>query len=158
MRLAVTGHRPQDLGGWSPEIQNRLDDIATSYIEALRPAVILSGMALGWDQAAVIAARRLRVPYIAFLPFPQQDSRWPYHARSKYRAMLEGAILVRVTGPDATMWAFHRRNEAMVDDCDKVLALWNGKKTGGTYNCIRYALKKQKPVKNVWSAWEPQLV
>jgi hypothetical protein len=45
-----------------------------------------------------------------------------------------------------------RRNEAMVNNSNLVLSLWNPeKKQGGTFNCIQYAIKKDKPILNFWS-------
>jgi uncharacterized phage-like protein YoqJ len=38
-----------------------------------------------------------------------------------------------------------KRNEYMVDKCDKLLAVWNGT-TGGTHNCIKYAKSKGKEI------------
>ena len=35
-----------------------------------------------------------------------------------------------------------KRNEFMVDNCDILIALWNGT-SGGTKNCINYAKKKE---------------
>lgn len=37
----------------------------------------------------------------------------------------------------------------MVDDCDSLLALWDGS-SGGTKNCLDYARKKGKPYINLW--------
>ena len=38
-----------------------------------------------------------------------------------------------------------KRNEVMVDSCDKVLAIWNGKSKGTEYT-INYARRKEKTV------------
>ena len=32
----------------------------------------------------------------------------------------------------------------MVDNCDKLLAFWNGEQSGGTWNTIQYAKKVDK--------------
>ncbi len=37
-----------------------------------------------------------------------------------------------------------KRNEWMVDNCDMLVAVWDGT-DGGTYNCIDYAKRMKKP-------------
>jgi len=44
------------------------------------------------------------------------------------------------------------RNIWMVDNCDLVLALWDGS-DGGTGNCIKYANKIGKPIVNLWDKY-----
>ena len=48
------------------------------------------------------------------------------------------------------------RNEAMVNDCDLLLALWNGT-SGGTANCIRYANSVKREIRNLWSDYAKSL-
>ena len=38
------------------------------------------------------------------------------------------------------------RNQYMVDNSDLVLAIWNGKESGGTWNTIKYARKQGKKI------------
>jgi nucleoside 2-deoxyribosyltransferase len=40
----------------------------------------------------------------------------------------------------------------MVDNCDTVVAVWNGT-SGGTKNCIDYAKKQNKPVANLYKSY-----
>lgn len=42
------------------------------------------------------------------------------------------------------------RNKDIIDNCDKVLAFWDGK-SKGTKHSIDYATKLNKPVKILWS-------
>ena len=44
------------------------------------------------------------------------------------------------------VWKMQKRNIWMVDQSNVVVAVWNGEKSGGTYNCIKYAIEKKKPV------------
>ena len=39
-----------------------------------------------------------------------------------------------------------KRNKYMVDQSDLVIAVWDGKKVGGTWNTIKYAKSKEKQV------------
>ena len=38
------------------------------------------------------------------------------------------------------------RNRWMVDNSDLVLAVFDGKKEGGTWNCVKYAKSKNKEI------------
>ncbi len=55
-----------------------------------------------------------------------------------------------------------KRNEYMVDKSNLVLAIWNGDKSGGTWNTIKYAMKKGKNIRyimlneNNWH-WDEEL-
>jgi len=63
------------------------------------------------------------------------------------------ARIVHVCEPGYAAWKMQRRNEAMVDACTHVLALWDGS-SGGTENCVKYAEKKRKPIINLWAIWK----
>jgi hypothetical protein len=41
------------------------------------------------------------------------------------------------------------RNEWIVDNCDEMLFIWNGKYSGGTWNCYKYALSVNKKLNNI---------
>jgi uncharacterized phage-like protein YoqJ len=64
--------------------------------------------------------------------------------------MLELASEVKlVTDARYSAWAMMRRNEAMVDHANMVLAWWDGT-PGGTKNCIDYAEQQGKPVRSLY--------
>lgn len=154
MIFAATGHRPDKLGGYGPEVSARLTRFAEAYLDLFfRPSSVITGMALGWDTAWAQAAARLRIPFIAAVPFEGQECRWPLGSQQLYRALLEKAKEVVVVSPGGYDPAkMQIRNQWMVDHADLVVALWNGS-SGGTANCVRYAESQGKPIDNVWSAW-----
>lgn len=157
MIIAATGHRPKSLKtGYdlAPLIA-----LAKPWLAARAPSVILSGMALGWDQAVAIAALDLGISVHAYIPFNGQADAWPTHSQVAYQNLLLRCAYIKVVSPGGyEPWKMQVRNEAMVDDCDSVLALWNGEKTGGTYRCVEYAEKKaRKPVSNVWDIYDMEL-
>lgn len=81
------------------------------------PTLIISGGARGVDSLAERYAREKGIPTEIHKP--------------DYKAHLQGAPI--------------RRNEDMVNACDAVLAVWDGKSKGTKYT-VDYALKKGKPV------------
>lgn len=119
----------------------------------LRPAKVNCGMALGWDQALAEAAVLEGIPFDAYVPFLGQESVWPEESKKHYRYLMGKAdTIVYVCPPGYAPWKMQKRNEAMVDAAEGVLALWNNS-AGGTANCVSYATRKGKPVRNVWGEW-----
>ena len=151
---AGTGHRPPKLGGYRPEVTNALYRMARTWLTEQRPGCVISGMALGWDQALAMAAYDVGIPFHAYVPFKGQESTWPQESRDMHHMLLKRAArIVHVCEPGYAAWKMQRRNEAMVDACTHVLALWDGS-SGGTENCVKYAEKKRKPIINLWAIWK----
>jgi len=156
MIIAGTGHRPPKLGGYSDEARWELELFAKEHLESIKPKPeqVVSGMALGWDQALATASIYLGIPTVAAIPCVGFHDRWPAPSRERYlklREMCEVHIITDRRYEGA--WMMQKRNEWMVDHCDHILALWDGS-SGGTANCIRYAKKKDKPITNLWSKWK----
>lgn len=163
--IAATGHRLDRLGGNSPEVFARLGALAKASLQKLEPATVISGMALGWDQAIALAAIELSIPLIAAVPFASQDAKWHQEDRDRWEGILfqtQQIIYVdrlpNYTVTDVDVGAYHvaklqKRNEWMVDNCSQILALYDGSGKGGTFNCLEYAKKLNKPVLNVWDSW-----
>lgn len=158
MIIAGTGHRPNKLGGYGAEVQQKLIDFAAAVLPQHQPSTVITGMALGWDMALAQAAVRLGIPFHAYIPFNGQELMWPESTRLYYRALMRQAqhIVVCSTG-GFTKEAMQVRNVAMVDNCDELVALWNGS-SGGTANCLRYAQSLHKRYTNYWPEWSMDLV
>lgn len=152
--LAATGHRPDKLGGYAPDVLERLTDLARASLVELNPDEVIVGMALGWDTAVALAAIDLAIPFIAAVPFAGQERMWPKESQDRFHSILKQAKEVVIVSPGGySPWKMQVRNEWMVDRCTKLLSLWNGT-MGGTKNCVDYALRNGKPTVNVWSSWE----
>ncbi len=158
MIVAGTGHRPDKLGGNGNQTRLALGGLATEYLSQTQPEKVISGMALGWDQALAGAAVALGIPFIAAVPFLSQAHRWPAEAKERYYRLLDAAETVEMTGvmqhgSEAEVnHLMQVRNEWMVDRADRMVALWNGS-WGGTHNCITYARKRGVPIDNLWARW-----
>ena len=83
MKLAFTGHRPARFGlDYSPESNRILTRFAATKLAARTDAsLVISGMALGFDQAVAHVAVVLGIRFVAAVPFPGQQGRWPDHAK-----------------------------------------------------------------------------
>lgn len=135
--IAVTGHRLDKLGGYTLPIEQRLVAFAEQQLQALAVRHsfdrVLTGMALGWDQAVAHACYRLRLSYVACLPCDGQERLWPLVCREHWEWLLDKAADVAVVSPGPyEAWKMQRRNEYMVDRASRaVLALRDGS-AGGT--------------------------
>lgn len=152
MILAGTGHRPAKLGGYGVEAD--LERFAVRCLRVFAPRWVISGGALGWDQALAWAALEQRIPLALAVPFEGQERRWPETSRERYRELRALATWECVTSPGGySAEKMHARDRWMVDNSTHVLALWNGADDGGTATTVRYAQRVGAPVFNVWSFW-----
>lgn len=159
MILGVTGHRPANLFSSNPYSESNFESLtlfAQSHLIDIKPDTVITGMAQGWDQAVAKACVDLSIPFWAYVPFDGQESSWPYQAKDRYLALLGQADKVRIVSPNVpySPRLMQIRNEAIVDDSDTLLALFDGVESGGTFNCVRYARETNTHVKNVWKEWE----
>jgi uncharacterized phage-like protein YoqJ len=164
MNLAITGHRPDKLGGYSERVATALRGFA---IDEMSRYVgqgdfrVYVGMAIGFDQAIAWACGELRIPFVACIPCDNHDAKWSPSMQGRSRLLLERADQVVVVSPGPyAVWKMQKRNEFMVDNADELLALWNGS-SGGTANCVRYAERRCVPkviIKNIWDKWERRLL
>ncbi len=153
MIISGTGHRLNKLGGYDKITFERLVELARISLKELKPDKTISGMALGWDQALTQASVDEKIPFVAAVPFKGQESIWPKESQGYYKSLLSEASEVKIVSDGGySNKKMQIRNEWMVNNSDLVLALWNGT-SGGTDNCIKYAEKKDKPIKNVWNKW-----
>lgn len=144
MIVAGTGHRLDKLVGHWEEIEL----LTVERLRSLGPDEVISGMADGFDMALALAALELDVPLTCAIPFRGHGSR---AHRDVYDFIVSRARrVVHVSdGPYRGPWQFQARNVWMVDSCDRLLTCWDGTR-GGTYNCIRYAVKVGRQIDVVW--------
>lgn len=148
MIVAVTGHRPDKLGGWyqpNPVYNFVVQGLHAAFTE-LKPSYVITGMALGVDQWAAEVCLNMGIPYVAAIPFEGQDSIWPPHARAKYAYLMKSANAAYVISPGPfEPKKMQLRNEWMVRECQTLVAVWDGS-NGGTSNCVGFAQSIGRPI------------
>lgn len=148
MIVAFTGHRPDKLGGYklpNPTYIKVCQQIEAKLIE-LKPDKIISGMALGVDQWAAFIAHKLKIPFIAAVPFDKQEIKWPESSQQTYHKLIKLSDETVIVSPGTYSVAkMQIRNEWMTNHCDKLIAVWDGSK-GGTGNCVEYAQSIKKEI------------
>lgn len=145
--IAGTGHRPQHIAGHSAQ---DLFDLARGWLSLHPVREVISGLALGWDTAIGLAALNLGLPLIAAVPCADQPRFWRPTQVLTWKHLKDRASETHILSQAYSPTCMQFRNQFMVNRADAVLALWNGKQSGGTYNCIRYAQSLGKPVINLW--------
>ena len=157
MILAATGHRPDKLGGYSVPLATLRTDLAMGWMDIRQIDKGITGMALGWDQDFALACYELGIPYIAAIPFEGQEKAWPAASQRVYRWLMNRADEIVIVSPDVYSPAkMLKRNIWMVDECNQLLALYDGSQ-GGTAHCLRYAREWQKEVTNLWHVYQAEL-
>lgn len=147
-----TGHRSQKLPwGFNEEneqcivMKGRLyKEIEIAVLEGYE--IFISGMAIGFDTicAETVLMLKNKYPNIKLhcvLPCQNQDKFWSNYQRQRYRNILAVADKVVVISENYTSTCMFERNNYMVDNSSKVIALYNGR-GGGTKKTIDYAKSK----------------
>jgi len=170
MNISFTGHRPNKLGGYdwnsklNQELIKKLEQVILDQLNSdLVEVNFIFGGALGIDQMAFDICERniskfpnCKIRLILALPFEKQDSNW-IGKTDKERYAHQKSIADKIVYVDAIpkysfkgipLGEYHPakmqlRNQWMVDNSDRVIAVFDGSK-GGTANCINYAKKKKK--------------
>ena len=148
MIIAFTGHRPDKLGGFklpNPTYIKVCQKIESALLE-FKPEKVITGMALGVDQWAAMIAYKLKIPYLAAIPFVNQEGVWPEASKRVYNILRQRAseeVIISSGGYAANKMQI--RNEFMCNACDKLIAVWDGSQ-GGTGNCVEYAKSINKDI------------
>ena len=156
MTCCFTGHRPQDLGfapGGAEEtaLKNRIAGETLRLITEQNVRHFISGMALGVDTYAAQAVLKLRELYPdvtleCALPCKGQDRRWKKADRDEYARILSAADKVMLLQEEYTPFCMQLRDAYMVENADIVLAVWNGRRTGGTAYTVNCARKRGRTI------------
>jgi len=146
-----SGHRPDKLPSGYRELPEAIAPVKAALSAAIDEAItdgyntFLCGMAQGvdlWAAEEILRRRKSETSLrlIAALPCPEQDARWPYPQRERYRRLLAQipAEARHVTCDSYTPYCMNGRNLWMVEHASRLIAVFDGS-TGGTANTVRRA-------------------
>ena len=148
-RVCFTGHRPEKLTRPERLIKKDLEiQIRQAIADGLN--VFLTGMARGVDIWAAQIVLKLRdkghpVKLMCVCPYDGFETGWDQEWQKQYRDILAAADLVKYVSERYSRSCFQVRNEWMVDHAARVIAVFNGEKSG-TKNTIDHAAKVNVPV------------
>lgn len=164
-----TGHRPEKLGGYNIynqkniAIANAIKKGIINLIDNFGVKRFICGGALGVDTVSCLVLEKLKkekypdIYIVLAMPFKNQDAKW-FNQEDKDRLQHQKELVDEVVLVDELtntkyycdlngLGNYHpakmqKRNEYMVDNSDFVIAVFDGEQKGGTFNCIKYALKQ----------------
>ena len=146
MKICVIGHRPNKLYGYnfSDPCYQKLKEQFKSILKENKCDEAITGMALGVDTVFALAVLELKnegynIKLHCAIPCKNHSCKWAKESVDQYNYILSKADTVKlVSEEEYKPWLMQKRNEYMVDLADKVIAVWDGSKSG-TANCVKYA-------------------
>lgn len=153
-----TGHRPLQLPWKYNEhgikywiFKRKFKKVIISSIEEGYKHFI-SGMAIGVDMIAAEIVLELKATYPDIilecaLPCLNQTAKWNDESIMRYQNIL--SLADKVTIVSRTLYfngCMAKRNKYMIDNSNRIIAVYNGKKSGGTYQTINMAKIANKEV------------
>ena len=150
-RVSFTGYRPEKLPFFSEDdpmcedLKNRLSKQIEKLIKDGADE-FFSGMARGvdiWAAEAVLELKRTypNIKLTAVIPCPEQADSWSREDRDRYDRILEACDKKLVISPHYSKGCMQKRNKALVDVCDILVAVFDGQ-SGGTKQTVSYAESK----------------
>jgi uncharacterized phage-like protein YoqJ len=145
MRVGITGHRPERISEPEP-----IKDLISEAIQHFGATRFYQGMAAGVDLWSAKEAWKLKISYVCVKPWAGHKPR--IADQIEYEKVVKHSLhVVNVTDyeeyPGA--WVYQKRNEWIVDEVDAMIAVWDGKPYGGTFNCVRYAVENDRLVMRI---------
>ena len=156
LTLGITGRRPKYFPWGYNESDQRCVELKSilrgKIVEAIDEGYVrfASGVALGTDTYFSEEVLNLKKDYpqielISYVPFPDQANYWNPEAKRRYKYILDNSQVVTISDHYSNR-VFIDRDKRLVDDCDKILAVWDNLKNGGTWDTIEYAEVRGKIV------------
>lgn len=151
-RIGVTGHRVIP-----DELHAHVYAAVHAVFDAHRggPLEALSSLAAGADSVFAGIALAAGAELTAVVPSGDyEDDFTEPGALARYRALRDRATReVRLPYPRATPEAYYAAGAYIADNCDRLLAVWDGRPArglGGTGDIVRYARALGRPVTVIW--------
>ena len=90
------GVQPPQLGGYDPnpiadEVRRQITEILVAKAELHPDLVVVTGLRLGAETLAAEAAAEAELPFVAVLPFPDPEIKWPAATQRRFHELLAEA-------------------------------------------------------------------
>ena len=156
--VAFTGHRPESLPFGRDMHSGRYDDFELILWKEIRRCMdegydtFYCGGARGVDIVCgeiVIAEKLSKHPDIRLvcaIPYREQAEKWGWMWRTRYLDLLRAADKIEQMCSNYQRGCYHMRNRYMVDNCDLLIAIYNGENKGGTAYTVNYAREWGKEI------------
>lgn len=139
MKIAVTGHRDERLGSKKESIRYWLIGQFKNLLACYDQISLIDGVARGVDQIAALIAISLGIKIFCYFPYRRK-------LNSAEEFIVENAAGVCYAYDQYRGGCHFDRDRRMVDDCDLLIVVWDGKPWGGTYYTYQYAKSQGKNI------------
>ena len=130
--VAVLGHRPPELGGYSENpvsrrVLRQLSDVLSAKRQLHPDLVVATGLGLGAETLGAEAALAAGVPYVVVLAFEGLERRWPGPSRQRFAELRQRAtqefVLANRVPVDAEAFgrAMRRRDNWFMHNSDEAV-------------------------------------
>ena len=134
MRVIITGHREEKISNYfTPWIYNTLNNLIYTLHIDNGITLAYSGMASGVDLEFCKSCFMYHIPYIACVPFDEQEDYMTEEAKTERRVLLGAAKEIKKV-----------KNSWMVEHAAAAIVVWDGNK-GGTHNVLQQLIEKKIP-------------
>lgn len=133
MNLLITGHRKHKLENYDCEWIK--DAITMVLMEAQTEYGFIRGyvgMASGVDLWFCESCRYLNIPYVACIPFEEQDKTMSKDDAEKRNELIKQSVEIK-----------NVKNSWMVEQAQQGIVVWDGNK-GGTHNVLQQLIENKK--------------
>ena len=157
-KCCFTGHRPKGLPWGYNELNENCIEFKKVIKNIIEKAIIngytyfITGMALGIDIICAELVLNLKEKYNnvvleCAIPCLNQEKKWTCVQQERYKKFLSNADIIHyVSNESYSNTCMNERNKYMVEQCDVVIAVWNGKPSG-TRNTIEIAKSLGKKIR-----------
>ena len=151
-RCCFTGHRPEKLDVSESFVKEGLEkEIRQAISDGIN--VFITGMARGvdiWAAEIVLILRELNpeIKLMCAIPHPDFEKRWSSDWQDRYNYIIQNADHSVMVSQAYSRNCYQVRNEWMVNHSRRVIAVFNGEKSG-TKNTVDYALRNGVDVRNI---------
>ena len=126
-------------------VRNQMEAVLRAKHQLHPDLVVLTGLGLGAEQLGAEAAAAGGIPYVAVLPYPEQERVWPRAAQDHYGKLLAGAadqILLQRVSPESRQKAgaaLARRDAWLARNGDEAIVVWDhdDEFVGRTYRSLK---------------------
>ena len=153
MFCCFSGHRPHILSRETDYIVNLKKEISNAVDKAIEDGYtdFYCGMAQGVDTyaAEIVLEKAIgnnKIKLHAAIPCENQEGAWAKKDKEKYYYLLSKCESINYISKTYNDRCMLLRNEFMVNNSGRLIAVWNGQMRGGTAYTVRYAKKCGKEI------------
>lgn len=150
LSCSITGHRSIP----ARYIRRVLKRISQEIDDAIKDGytVFYSGFAEGADLlfAKAVLEKQSEYPSIRLIAvIPHEGRRRTLERNPETRMLLDACYDVVVINDNYAPWVYAKRNQYLVDNAQRIIAVYDGRESGGTYSTIKMAIKAKREIRMV---------